>query len=95
MLYRWQQKYTADGDKTRFATLEEENKALRLKNVEQATEIDMLERKFLLDPQKGAGASLGRMRTRKETAQGVFAFIHSFYNTQRIQKCLGYLSPLE
>ena len=44
MLYRWRQKYTADGDKTRFATLEEENKALRLKNAEQAIEIDMLKK---------------------------------------------------
>ena len=38
---------------------------------------------------------IGRFRTREEAAQGVFAFIHSFYNTQRIQKCLGYLSPME
>ena len=38
---------------------------------------------------------IGRFRTREEAAQGVFAFIHSFYNTHRIQKCLGYLSPLE
>ncbi len=30
MLYRWRQKYTTDEDKTRYATLEEENKALRL-----------------------------------------------------------------
>jgi transposase len=44
MLYRWRQKYTAEGDKTRFATLEEENKALRLKNAEQAIEIDMLKK---------------------------------------------------
>ena len=44
MLYRWRQKYTADGDKTRFATLEEENKALRLKTAEQAIEIDMLKK---------------------------------------------------
>jgi hypothetical protein len=29
-LYAWRKKYTAEGDKTRFATLEEENKALRL-----------------------------------------------------------------
>jgi transposase len=29
-LYSWRKKYTADGDKTRYATLEEENKALRL-----------------------------------------------------------------
>ena len=38
---------------------------------------------------------IGRFRTREEAAQGIFAFIHSFYNTQRIQKCLGYLSPME
>ena len=44
MLYRWRQKYTADGDKTRFTTLEEENKALRLKTAEQAIEIDMLKK---------------------------------------------------
>ena len=44
MLYRWRQKYTAEGDKTRFATLEEENKALQLKNAEQAMEIDMLKK---------------------------------------------------
>ena len=44
MLYRWRQKYTAEGDKTRFATLEEENKALRLKNAELAIEIDMLKK---------------------------------------------------
>ncbi len=44
MLYRWRQKYTAEGDKTRFATLEEENKALRLKNAELAIENDMLKK---------------------------------------------------
>ena len=30
ILYRWRRRYTADGDKTRFATLEEENRALSL-----------------------------------------------------------------
>jgi len=44
MLYRWRQKYTAEGDKTRFATLEEEIKALRLKNAELAIENDMLKK---------------------------------------------------
>ena len=38
---------------------------------------------------------IGRFRTREEAAQGVFAFIHGFYNTTRIQKNLDYLSPLE
>lgn len=44
MLYRWRQKYTPEGDKTRYATLEEECKQLRLKNAEQAMEIDMLKK---------------------------------------------------
>ena len=44
MLYRWRQKYTPEGDKTRYATLEYENKALRLRNAEQAIEIDMLKK---------------------------------------------------
>ena len=44
MLYRWRLKYSPDGDKTKFATLEEENKALRLKTAEQAIEIDMLKK---------------------------------------------------
>lgn len=44
MLYRWRQRFTPEGDKTRYATLEEENKALRLRNAEQAIEIDMLKK---------------------------------------------------
>jgi transposase len=44
MLYRWRQKYTPDGDKTRYATLEEEVRKLRLQNAEQAMEIDMLKK---------------------------------------------------
>jgi len=44
MLSRWRQKYTPEGEKTRYATLEEENKALRLKNAEMAMEIDMLKK---------------------------------------------------
>ena len=38
---------------------------------------------------------IGRFRTREEATQGVFAFIRSSYNTQRIQKYLGCLSPME
>ena len=37
----------------------------------------------------------GRFRTREEAVQGIFAFIHGFYNTTRIQKNLDYLSPME
>lgn len=44
MLYRWRKKYTAEGDKTRHATLEEENKALRLKIAELKMEADMLKK---------------------------------------------------
>jgi transposase len=42
MLYRWRQRYTSGGDKTRFATLEEENRALRLELAELKIERDML-----------------------------------------------------
>ena len=44
VLYRWRKKYTADGDKTRWATLEEENKALRLALAEARMEADMLKK---------------------------------------------------
>lgn len=44
MLYRWRQKYTPDGDKTRYATLEEENKALRLEVAELRMQADMLKK---------------------------------------------------
>ena len=44
MLYRWRVKYTPDGDKTRYATLEEEVKTLRLKNAELSIENDMLKK---------------------------------------------------
>jgi transposase len=43
-LYAWRKKYTADGDKTRFATLEEENKSLRLQVAQLAMERDMLKK---------------------------------------------------
>ena len=44
MLYRWRQKFTPDGDKTRQATLEEELKVLRLENAELRMEADMLKK---------------------------------------------------
>jgi transposase len=44
MLYRWRQKYTPDGDKTRQASLEEENKALRLELAELRIQADMLKK---------------------------------------------------
>ena len=44
ILYKWRRKYTVDGDKTRFATLEEENKALRLENAKLKMEADMLKK---------------------------------------------------
>ena len=42
VLYRWRRNYTADGDKTRYATMEDENKALRLENAKLRIEADML-----------------------------------------------------
>jgi len=44
MLYRWRQRFTADGEKTVFATQEEELKKLRLENVELKIERDMLKK---------------------------------------------------
>jgi transposase len=44
MLHRWRKRYTANGDKARFATLEEENKSLRPENAELKTERDMLKK---------------------------------------------------
>jgi transposase len=43
-LYMWRKKYTLQGDKTRYATVEEENKALRRENVELKMERDMLKK---------------------------------------------------
>ncbi|MDR0306799.1 MAG: transposase [Chitinispirillales bacterium] len=43
-LYIWRKKYTAEGDKSRTATLEEEMKALRLENAELKIERDMLKK---------------------------------------------------
>jgi transposase len=44
MLYRWRQRYTAQGGKTQTATLEEEVRALRLENAELKIERDMLKK---------------------------------------------------
>lgn len=44
LLYRWRKKYTSDGDKTRFATMEEELKALKLENAHLKMEQDMLKK---------------------------------------------------
>ena len=44
VLYTWRKKYTKDGDKTRYATLEEEAKALRLEVAELKMERDMLKK---------------------------------------------------
>lgn len=34
-------------------------------------------------------------QTREEARQAIFAYIEGFYNTRRVQKRLGYLSPIE
>ena len=44
LLYRWRQKYTANGEKTQSSTLEEENKALRKQLAEARVEVDMLKK---------------------------------------------------
>jgi transposase len=44
LLYRWRKRYTPQGDKTQYATMEEENRALRLENAELKMERDMLKK---------------------------------------------------
>jgi transposase len=44
LLYRWRKRYTPKGDKTRYATLEEECRALKLENAELKMERDMLKK---------------------------------------------------
>lgn len=44
LLYRWRKKYAANGEKTKYATLEEENKALRLELARARMEADMLKK---------------------------------------------------
>jgi transposase len=43
-LYAWRKKFTADGEKTRYSTLEDEVKALKLEVVELKMERDMLKK---------------------------------------------------
>lgn len=44
LLYNWRRKYPAGGDKTKYATLEEENRDLRRQLAEAKMERDMLKK---------------------------------------------------
>ena len=44
LLYNWRRKYTTDGDKTKYATLEEENRDLKRQLAETKMERDMLKK---------------------------------------------------
>ena len=44
LLYRWRQRYTADGDKTKYATLEEELRETQRQLAEARMERDMLKK---------------------------------------------------
>ena len=44
LLYNWRRKYTADGDKTKYATLEEENRDLQRQLAEVKMERDMFKK---------------------------------------------------
>jgi transposase len=44
LLYNWRRKYTAAGDKTKYATLEEENRDLQRQLAEVKMERDMLKK---------------------------------------------------
>ena len=36
-----------------------------------------------------------RFKTREQARHAIFAYIHGFYNRRRIQKCLGFRSPVQ
>ena len=44
LLFRWRKLYTPQGEKTQYATLEEECRALQLENAELKMERDMLKK---------------------------------------------------
>jgi transposase len=44
ILYNWRRKYTADGDKTKYATMEEELRATQRELAETKMERDMLKK---------------------------------------------------
>ena len=44
LLYRWRKRYTPEGEKTQFASMEEENRALKLELSETKMERDMLKK---------------------------------------------------
>jgi len=44
LLYRWRKRYTPAGEKTQFASMEEENRALKLELSETKMERDMLKK---------------------------------------------------
>jgi transposase len=44
MLYRWRKRYTPEGEKSQYATLEEEYRALRIEVAELRMERDMLKK---------------------------------------------------
>ncbi len=44
LLFRWRKLYTPDGEKTQYATMEEECRALKLENAELKIERDMLKK---------------------------------------------------
>ena len=50
LLSRWRKKYTLEGEKTQFATMEEENRALEFENAELKTERDMLKEAAPISP---------------------------------------------
>ena len=44
LLCRWRKKFTPAGEKTQFATMEEENRVLKFENAELKIECDMLKK---------------------------------------------------
>ena len=96
LLYNWRRKYTPEGEMTEAAELAEEVKKMRLENAELKLERDMLKKAadYFANLKKET-VHLMCFRTREEARERIFEHVEGFYNTKRVQKRLGYLSPMQ
>ena len=77
VLNNWRKKYTAEGNKTPMATLEEELKMLRLENAELKMERDMLKKAaayFAKLQKKSTTLSASIRNTRKQSGPNIWVF---------------------
>ena len=78
----WRRKYAMDGNKSKFASLEEENKALRLENAILIIERDMLKKTTRLSRDDGEDSVSNSIKTQRAMLEdyaernGLVPFLH-------------------